>query len=142
MFGAKYKLGLIASGMLGSKQEFRSAYLNNLKKEKNFIEDEIQKIDDLVFSELHKQGFKCLEMQTNIKENKPFVDEKYKNDFINEVDFLEKMTKEFNEQKEINQKPLFNRLKEIEESIEYLSTAIKITNQTREISPSMYTWFK
>ncbi len=81
-------------------------------------------------------------MQTNIKENKPFVDEKYKNDFINEVDFLEKMTKEFNEQKEINQKPLFDRLKEIEEGIEYLSTAIKITNQTREISPSMYTWFK
>ncbi len=142
MFGAKYKLGLIASGMLGSKQEFRISYLNNLKKEKDFIESEIQKIDDLVYSELKKQGVKCFEMQTNIKENKPFVDEKYKKDFIKEVEFLEKMNKEFNEQKEINETPLFERLNEIEEGIEYLSTAIKITNQTREISPSMYTWFK
>lgn len=142
MFGAKYKLGLIASGMLGSKQEFRISYLNNLKKEKDFIESEIQKIDDLVYSELKKQGAKCFEMQNNINENKPFVDEKYKKDFIKEVEFLEKMNKEFNEQKEINETPLFERLNEIEEGIEYLSTAIKITNQAREISPSMYTWFK
>lgn len=142
MFGAKYKLGLIASGMIGSKQEFRISYLNNLKKEKDFIESEIQKIDDLVFSELKKQGEKCFEMQNNINENKSFVDEKYKKDFIKEVEFLEKMNKEFNEQKEINETPLFERLNEIEEGIEYLNTAIKITNQTREISPSMHTWFK
>ncbi len=142
MFGVKYKLGLVVSGILGSKQEFRSSYLNNLKRERDFITDEISKIDELLNGELKKQSDKCVEMQKNIKLEKSFVNDDYKNDFIKEVDFLAEMSEEFEKQRELNQKPLYDRLEEVQEGIEYLRTAIKITNQTREISPSMHEWYK